>query len=84
VLVDDDYVGTVMGDLSSRRARVLGTEPVGQGRTLIKADAPQTEIVRYAVDLRSMSHGTGTFSREFRRYEPMPANLAAKMLGQPG
>ena len=79
VLVDDDFVGAVMGDLSSRRARVLGTEPVGTGRTMIKAEAPQTEITRYATDLRSMSHGTGTFSRAFRRYEPMPANLAAKV-----
>jgi len=79
VLVDDDYVGAVMGDLSSRRARVLGTESIGDGRTMIKAEVPQTEIVRYATDLRSISHGTGTFSREFRRYEPMPHNLAAKM-----
>jgi len=79
VLVDDDFVGTVMGDLSSRRARVLGTEPVGSGRTMIKAEAPQTELVRYATELRSMSHGTGTFSRTFRRYEPMPANLVAKV-----
>jgi elongation factor G len=79
VLVDDDYVGAVMGDLSSRRARVLGTEAVAGGRTMIKAEVPQTEIVRYAIDLRSISHGTGTFSRDFRRYEPMPHNLAAKV-----
>jgi elongation factor G len=79
VLVDDEFVGSVMGDLSSRRARVLGTEPVSTGRTMIKAEAPQTEIVKYATDLRSMSHGTGTFSRSFRRYEPMPGNLAAKV-----
>jgi elongation factor G len=79
VLVADDYVGAVMGDLSSRRARVLGTEAVAGGRTMIKAEVPQTEIVRYAIDLRSISHGTGTFSREFRRYEPMPHNLAAKV-----
>ena len=63
----DDYVGAVMSDLSGRRGRVLGTEPVGNGRTLVRADVPQTEIVRYAVDLRSMSHGTGTFSRTFAR-----------------
>jgi elongation factor G len=80
VLVDDQYVGTVMSDLSGRRARVLGSEPVGNGgRTLVRAEAPQSEIVRYAVDLRSMSHGTGTFSRSFVRYEPMPSHLAAKV-----
>jgi elongation factor G len=80
VLVDDDYVGTVMGDLSSRRGRVLGTEPIGtDGRTLVKAEVPQVEIVRYATDLRSMSHGTGTFTRTFVRYEPMPSNIAQKV-----
>lgn len=78
VLVPDDYVGAVMGDLSSRRGRVIGTESVGEGRTVIRADVPQTEITRYAIDLRAMSHGTGTFTRSFARYEPMPANLAAK------
>jgi elongation factor G len=84
VLVDDDYVGAVMGDMSSRRARVLGTEAIGAGRTVIKVEVPQTEIVRYAIDLRSISHGTGTFSRAFRRYEPMPHNLAAKVKAAAG
>ncbi|MEU8106394.1 elongation factor G-like protein EF-G2 [Nonomuraea muscovyensis] len=79
VLVADDYVGSVMSDLSSRRGRVLGTEPVGTGRTLVKAEVPQLEITRYAIDLRSMSHGTGTFQRTFLRYEPLPAHLAGKV-----
>ena len=73
-----------MGDLSSRRGRVLGTEPVGEGRTLVRADVPQTEIVRYAIDLRAMSHGTGTFTRTFARYEPMPQHLADQGDGQGG
>jgi elongation factor G len=77
VIVADDFVGTVMGDLSSRRARVLGTEPIGGGRSIVRAEAPQVEIVKYAIDLRSMSHGTGTFSRTFVRYEPMPTHLAS-------
>ncbi|WP_202637864.1 elongation factor G-like protein EF-G2 [Bailinhaonella thermotolerans] len=79
VLVDDSYVGAVMSDLSSRRGRVLGTEPVAGGRTLVKAEVPELEITRYAIDLRSMSHGTGTFSRAFLRYEPLPAHLADKV-----
>jgi elongation factor G len=79
VLVSDDYVGAVMSDLSSRRGRVLGTEPVGTGRTLVRAEVPQLEITRYAIDLRSLSHGTGTFSRSFLRYEPLPAHLADKV-----
>jgi elongation factor G len=80
ILVPDDYVGTVMGDLAGRRGRVLGTEPIGTGRTLVRADVPQTEIVRYAIDLRAMTQGTGTFSRTFARYEPMPRNLAEKAM----
>jgi elongation factor G len=79
VLIADEYVGAIMSDLSSRRGRVLGTEPVGTGRTLIKAEVPQTEVSRYAIDLRSLSHGTGTFSRTYVRHEPMPSHLAAKV-----
>ena len=79
VLVDDEYVGAVMSDLSSRRGRVLGTEPVAGGRTLVKAEVPELELIRYAIDLRSMSHGTGSFSRSYLRYEPLPSHLADKL-----
>jgi elongation factor G len=79
VLVADDYVGAVMSDLSSRRGRVLGTEPVPGGRTLVKAEIPELEITRYAIDLRSMSHGTGSFTRSYLRHEPLPAHLADKV-----
>jgi elongation factor G len=79
VLVPDDYVGAVMSDLSSRRGRVLGTEPVGVGRTLVKAEIPELEITRYAIDLRSVSHGTGSFTRSYLRHEPLPSHLAAKV-----
>jgi elongation factor G len=79
VLVADEYVGAVMSDLSSRRGRVLGSEPVGTGRTLVKAEVPQLEITRYAIDLRSFSHGTGTFRRSYARHEPMPSHVAARV-----
>ncbi|MGH3387890.1 MAG: elongation factor G-like protein EF-G2, partial [Actinomadura sp.] len=79
VLISDDYVGQVMSDLSSRRGRVLGSEAIAGGRTLIRAEVPQLEIIRYSIDLRSMSQGTGTFNRTFLRYEPLPSNLAAKI-----
>ncbi len=79
VLVPDDYVGAVMSDLSSRRGRVLGTEPVAGGRTLVKAEIPELEIIRYAIDLRSMSHGTGSFTRSYLRYEPLPSHLSEKV-----
>jgi elongation factor G len=79
VMVPDDYVGAVMSDLSSRRGRVLGTEPVNGGRTVVKAEIPELEITRYSIDLRSMSQGTGSFTRSFLRYEPLPSNLADKV-----
>ncbi|MHB1593903.1 MAG: elongation factor G-like protein EF-G2 [Streptosporangiaceae bacterium] len=80
VLIGDDYVGAVMSDLSSRRGRVLGTEPVPGGRTMVKAEIPELELVRYAIDLRSMSHGTGSFTRSYLRYEPLPSHLAGKVI----
>ncbi len=82
VLVDDDYVGAVMSDLSSRRGRVIGTEPVAGGRTLVRAEIPELELTRYAIDLRSLSHGTGSFSRSYLRYEPLPSHLADKFAAE--
>ncbi|MEW2578115.1 elongation factor G-like protein EF-G2 [Streptomyces syringium] len=82
VLVSDDYVGPVMSDLSGRRGRVVGTEQSGDGRTLVRAEVPEIEIDRYAVDLRSLSHGTGRFSRSYARHEPMPANVADRVREQ--
>jgi elongation factor G len=79
VMVADDFVGAVMSDLSSRRGRVLGTEPVPGGRTMVKAEIPELEITRYAIDLRSMSHGTGSFTRHYLRHEPLPSHLAGKV-----
>ncbi|MDJ0464833.1 elongation factor G-like protein EF-G2 [Streptomyces sp. H27-C3] len=82
VLVPDHYVGPVMSDLSGRRGRVVGTEQAGHGRTLVRAEVPEIEIGRYAVDLRSVSHGTGRFSRSYARHEPMPPQLAGKIREQ--
>lgn len=80
VLVADEHVGGVMSDLSSRRGRVSGTEPVGTGRTLVRAEVPEVEVTRYAIDLRSISHGTGTFTRRYLRHEPMPSHLADRVI----
>ncbi|HET9079431.1 MAG TPA: elongation factor G-like protein EF-G2 [Trebonia sp.] len=79
ILVPDEYVGAVMSDLSGRRGRVIGTSPVGVGRTQIRAEVPELEITRYSIDLRSVSHGTGSFTRGYLRHEPLPSHLAAKV-----
>ncbi|RXS64004.1 elongation factor G-like protein EF-G2 [Streptomyces sioyaensis] len=78
VMVPDEFVGQVMSDLSGRRGRVVGTEQSGAGRTVVRAEVPEIEIDRYAIDLRSLSHGTGRFSRTHLRHEPMPPQLADK------
>jgi elongation factor G len=80
VLVPDEYVGDILGDLSSRRGRVVGTDPIGTGRTLVRANVPEAEVVRYAIDLRSMTKGKGSFSRHFSHYEELPSHLAARVI----
>ncbi|MFG3104103.1 elongation factor G-like protein EF-G2 [Streptomyces sp. NPDC048182] len=84
VLVGDDYVGAVMSDLSGRRGRLLGTEQTSGARTLIRAEVPEIEIGRYAVDLRSLSHGTARFDRRYARHEPMPAQVAQRLREEVG
>jgi elongation factor G len=81
IRIPDSYVGAVMSDMSGRRGRVLGTEPDTNGgeRTLVRAEVPATELVRYAVELRSMTSGAGTFTRTFARHEPMPSHLAEQV-----
>ena len=69
IRIPDDHLGTVLGDLSGRRGRVLGTDVGGPGRTVVRAEVPQTELLRYAVDLRAMTSGAATFTRHFARYD---------------
>jgi elongation factor G len=76
VVVPDEHVGATMSDLSARRARLLGTDKLGEDRTVVNAEVPQAELVRYAVDLRSATHGAGSFTRSFGHYEPMPEDVA--------
>lgn len=78
IRLPDEHLGTVLGDLSGRRGRVLGTESDEGGRTLIRAEVPSSELLRYAVELRSLTSGTGTFTRRFSRYDPLPEALAAR------
>jgi elongation factor G len=77
--VPDEAVGDVMGDLSSRRGRPLGTEAVG-GMTEVKAEVPMAEVLSYAPDLRALTGGQGEYTLEFLRYEELPAHLASKVV----
>jgi elongation factor G len=77
--VPESAVGDVMGDLSSRRGRPLGTEAVG-GMTEVKAEVPMAEILTYAPDLRSLTGGQGEYTMEFLRYEEVPSHLAQKVV----
>jgi elongation factor G len=78
VSVPEQNVGDVMGDLSSRRGRPLGTEAAG-GMTEVKAEVPMAEMLSYAPDLRSITGGQGEYTMEFLRYEEIPAHLAQKV-----
>ncbi|MEE2038383.1 elongation factor G-like protein EF-G2 [Nocardiopsis sp. CT-R113] len=84
VEVDDSYLGPVMSDLSARRGRVVGTETASGGRAVVRAEVPELEITRYAVELRSLSHGTGVFTREYLRHEPLPPQVASRLPGPRG
>jgi elongation factor G len=79
--VPEASVGDVMGDLSSRRGRPLGTDVVG-GMTEVTAEVPMAEMLSYAPDLRSITGGQGEFTMEFLRYEEVPAHLAAKVVAE--
>jgi len=82
VLVPDAYTGDVIGDLNSKRGRILGMETTGSGKQRIKALVPQSEMTRYAIDLRSMTHGRGAFSMMFDHYEEVPSHLAEKVIAE--
>ena len=79
VFVPDEYMGDVIGDLNSRRGRVLGVEPRPKGQ-VIKAQVPLAEVLKYAPDLTSMTSGRGSFSIELSHYEEVPAHLTEKVV----
>jgi elongation factor G len=79
IQVPDECMGDVIGDLNSRRGKVLGVDPKPGGQ-VIKAQVPMSEVLRYASDLRSITSGRGTFATEFAHYEELPAHLAEKVI----
>lgn len=76
VYVNDKYTGDIMSDLNSKRGRVLGMDNIGGGIQLIRAKVPQAELLKYAIELRSITSGTGSFEMEFSHYDPISGKIA--------
>lgn len=81
VRVPEVFMGDVMGDMNKKRGRIMGMEPAGQMQ-VIKAQAPMAEMFRYAIDLRSMTQGRGSFTMEFSHYEEVPAQIAEHIIAE--
>ncbi len=82
VSVPDAFMGDVIGDLNSKRGRIMGMEPSGKGMQLIKAQVPQAEMLRYSIDLRSITQGRGDFSLEFSHYEQAPPEVTEHVIAE--
>jgi elongation factor G len=82
IVVPENYTGDIMGDLNSKRGKILGMEQIGSGKQRIRALAPQAEVARYSIDLRSMTGGRGTFTMKFDHYEEVPTHLAQRIIDE--
>lgn len=80
VSIPDEYLGDVMGDMNKRRGRILGMDQKSDGTQVLIAEAPQAEMFEYAIDLRAMTQGRGSFTMEFARYEEVPKEIAEKII----
>jgi elongation factor G len=80
VYIDDQYLGDVLSDLSGKRGKVLGQNPIGGGIQEIKAQVPQAELLRYAIDLKALTSGTGSFEIEFDHYSPISGRIAEEVI----
>ena len=81
VVVPEAFMGDVMGDMNKKRGRILGMEP-RSGQQVIKAQVPMAEMFKYAIDLRSMTQGRGSFTSEFSHYEEVPGQIAEQIIAQ--
>ena len=82
VVVPESMTGDIIGDLNSKRGRILGMEGTGAGKQRVRALVPQAEMSRYAIDLRSMTGGRGVFTMHFDHYDEVPAHLAEKIIAE--
>jgi len=80
VVVPKEYMGDIIGDLNSKRGKIMGMEESSTGKQSIKAKIPQAEIFKYAIDLRSITQGRGTFSVKFSHYEEVPPHISQEIV----
>ncbi len=80
VFVEDTYLGDILSDLSGKRGRVHGQEDVGGGIQVIEAEVPQSEMLKYAIDLKSLTSGTGSFELEFNHYQALSGKAAEEVI----
>jgi len=81
VVVPEEYMGDVMGDLNSRRGHIMGMEPRA-GAQVIRAQVPLSEMFGYATDLRSSTQGRATYTMQFSHYAEVPASIAAEIVAR--
>jgi elongation factor G len=81
VAVPDAYMGDVIGDLNSRRGKIMSMEPQG-GTQIINAEVPLGDMFGYATQVRSLSQGRATYTMEFSHYEPVPTNIANELIAK--
>jgi elongation factor G len=79
ITVPDEFAGSIMGDLNSRRGRIQGMDNKG-GNTVVKAEVPMSEMLTYGVDLTSMTQGRGSFNMEMHHYDAVPGLLQEKII----
>ena len=82
ITVPDTYSGDIIGDLNGKRGKILGMNPQGDGTSEIEAEVPQSEMRRYATDLRSQTQGRGSFTVEYDHYEEVPAHLVERVVDE--
>jgi elongation factor G len=81
ITVPEMYMGDIMGDLNSKRGRIMGMEPTADGKLqVISAQAPMSEVQKYVIDLKAMTQGRGKFTMTLDHYEEVPARIAEKII----
>ncbi|MCE1246160.1 MAG: elongation factor G [Firmicutes bacterium] len=80
VIVPESFMGDVMGDMNSRRGRIMGMDPIGDGQQSIKSQVPLAEMQKYSIDLRSITQGRGEYKMKFSHYEEVPALIAEPII----